>query len=145
MGPTPRGSHGEIPGLFSILPFSDNETHSNSPSSINHTVMPRPNENASALKDQMERIMKDTESRKESYAESQKTVSDLPPMPMRSRTNQEFTAWAEYMGGEKDVEFIEWKKTMVGENQKPSADADARPETSKATTKCENRPENKKK
>lgn len=43
------------------------------------------------------------------------TNSDLPRMPRRKRANREFSAWAEYFGEEKDVEFIEWKKRMVGE------------------------------
>jgi len=36
---------------------------------------------------------------------------------LKPKTNKEFSAWAEYMGEEKDEDFIKWKKNMVGDGQ----------------------------
>jgi hypothetical protein len=40
-----------------------------------------------------------------------------PNNVLKPKTNKEFSAWAEYMGEEKDEAFIKWKKNMVGDGQ----------------------------
>jgi hypothetical protein len=87
-------------------------------------------EDEACLKDQVNRILAEEEPRKEARAESHQTGTGFPPMPLRQRTNKEFTAWAEYMGEEKDEEFIEWKKTVLGENQRLPTQGESNAENS---------------
>ncbi|KAJ4524394.1 hypothetical protein HRR83_002515 [Exophiala dermatitidis] len=70
-------------------------------------------EDTRCLQDKIDRIHKETPTGQHRNDRSHRSSSDIPPL--KKRTNREFTAWAEYMGEEKDVEFIEWKKRMVGE------------------------------
>lgn len=45
------------------------------------------------------------------------STNHLGAMPLPN-SNEQFSAWSEYLGEEKDVDFIEWKKDMVGEGRK---------------------------
>ena len=55
-----------------------------------------------------------------SKEENEKTQVYATKPPLRSASNKDFSAWAEYLGEETDHEFINWKKEMVGEGQKQS-------------------------
>ncbi|EXJ87299.1 hypothetical protein A1O3_04258 [Capronia epimyces CBS 606.96] len=92
----------------------------------NESQMAHPFEDTRNLKDRIERIHNESQNiPPKNKDEPQKASSDMPPIPLRSRTNKEFAAWAEYLGEEKDVEFIEWKKRMVGEGQTQFAPSEA--------------------
>ncbi|KIW81468.1 hypothetical protein Z517_04493 [Fonsecaea pedrosoi CBS 271.37] len=43
-----------------------------------------------------------------------------PPEILRSLSNEEFTAWGEYLEKEKPEEYISWKMRMIGESQQRS-------------------------
>ncbi|KIW89944.1 uncharacterized protein Z519_09374 [Cladophialophora bantiana CBS 173.52] len=51
--------------------------------------------------------------------QSVKTEADDsdPPAPdiLQFLSNKEFTAWSEYLGKEKHEDYIQWKKSMIGE------------------------------
>ncbi|KIW55192.1 hypothetical protein PV05_07495 [Exophiala xenobiotica] len=53
------------------------------------------------------------------HSKSSQTKGTGPPSKnvLKPKTNKEFSAWAEYMGEEKDEDFIKWKKNMVGDGQ----------------------------
>jgi len=65
--------------------------------------------------------------------ESNKLHADPRTIPLKSRSNTQFSAWSEYLGGEKDVDFIKWKKDMVGESQ--GRDQPTRPAEQSITSK----------
>ncbi|EXJ68358.1 uncharacterized protein A1O5_08150 [Cladophialophora psammophila CBS 110553] len=45
------------------------------------------------------------------------TDDNDPPAPdiLQFLSNKEFTAWSEYLGKEKHEDYIQWKKSMIGE------------------------------
>jgi len=66
-----------------------------------------------------------------------KGVNSASSKTNRAKSNKEFSAWAEYMDEEKDEDFIEWKKEMVGERHEQRS---TRVTAEKRDTKKENRP-----